>query len=143
MARVRTEKVVCYVINGPRLLVFTHLDYPLTVTGVQVPAGTIGASESAADAAVRETLEETGLRARVVRELGHAEYDLAPHRDEIARRWFFHLELDDEAPERWVAGETDPSTGGSAERWECWWLPVAQAHVLSAGLGALLSRIES
>lgn len=32
--------------------------------------------------AVRETLEETGLRARVVRELGHAHYDLAPYRDE-------------------------------------------------------------
>lgn len=50
MARVRTEKVASYVIDGSRLLVFTHLDRPLTVTGVQVRAGTIGADESAADA---------------------------------------------------------------------------------------------
>ncbi|MCP2635532.1 NUDIX domain-containing protein [Microbacterium sp. HD4P20] len=143
MARVRTDKVVCYVVDRQRLLVFTHLDRPSTVTGVQVPAGTVKAGENAADAAVRETLEETGLRTRVVRELGSSEYDMAPYRDEIARRSFFQLELDEEAPERWIAGERDPATGGGAERWECWWLALADAHVLSAGLGALLGRIES
>jgi 8-oxo-dGTP pyrophosphatase MutT (NUDIX family) len=143
MARVTTEKVVCYVVNGPRLLVFTHLDRPLTVAGVQVPAGTIESGESASEAAVRETFEETGMRVRVVRELGSSKYDMAPYRNEIARRTFFHLELDDEAPERWIAGETDPATGGDAERWECWWLPIPEAHVLSAGLGALIGRIES
>lgn len=136
-----TQKVVCYVVRAGRLLVFTHLDHPLTRTGVQVPAGTIRAGESAADAAVRETLEETGLRARVLRELGVAEYDLAPQRDEVARRTFFQLELEEDAPERWIAGETDPATGGAPERWECWWMPMTQAHVLSAGLGALLARV--
>ena len=106
-----------------------------------MPAGTIEAGEEPADAAVRETLEETGLAARVIRELGSATYDLSPTRDEIARRTFFQLELNEKAPERWTAGEMSPSTAGSVESWECWWMPLTQAHVLAAGLGALIGEI--
>ena len=135
------NKVVCYVVHEKRLLVFTHLAYPLTVTGVQVPAGTIEAGEVPADAAVRETFEETGLFVRVIRELGVFKYDLAPMRNEIAHRTFFQLELAGPAPERWRSGERDPSTGGLIEEWECWWLPLNQGHVLAGGLGALLGEV--
>ncbi|WP_323741145.1 NUDIX hydrolase [Microbacterium sp. VKM Ac-2870] len=135
------DKVVCYVVDGQRLLVFTHLSHALTVTGVQVPAGTIEVGEAPAAAAIRETLEETGHLARVIRELGSATYDLSPMRDEIARRTFFQLELVEKAPERWTSGEMNPSTAGPVEEWECWWMPVTQAHVLAAGLGALSGRI--
>jgi len=93
------EKVVCYVVNAGRLLVFTHLAHPLTETGVQVPAGTIERGEDPAAAAERETLEETGLSARVVKKLGIATYDLAPARNEVAQRTFFQLELNGPAPE--------------------------------------------
>lgn len=141
MASLVVDKVVCYVVDGQRLLVFTHLSHPMTVTGVQVPAGTIKAGEAPADAATREALEETGLSARVVRELGSAIYDLSPMRDEIARRTFFQLELNEKAPERWTSGEMDPSTAGPVEEWECWWMPLTQAHVLASGLGALVGRI--
>lgn len=35
------RKVVGYVVREDKLLVFTHDDIPLEVTGVQVPAGTM------------------------------------------------------------------------------------------------------
>ena len=55
---VESQKVVCYVVHRTRLLVFSHED-PLA--GVQVPAGTIELGEDPAEAAVRETFEETTL----------------------------------------------------------------------------------
>jgi ADP-ribose pyrophosphatase YjhB (NUDIX family) len=76
MPRLTTEKVVCYVVEAPRLLMFIHPHHSVTMTGVQVPAGKIGADERAADAAVRETLDDTRLHLRVVRELGVSEYHL-------------------------------------------------------------------
>ncbi|WP_210250506.1 hypothetical protein [Arthrobacter yangruifuii] len=43
--------------------------------------------------------------------------------------------------ERWDAGEPDPAHGGSPAAWTCWWMPLPQAHVLAAGLGAGLGRL--
>jgi len=40
--------------------------------------------------------------------------------------------------ERWTAGEVDPSHGGASVNWTCWWMPLANAHVLAAGFGGLL-----
>ncbi|WP_210250507.1 NUDIX domain-containing protein [Arthrobacter yangruifuii] len=61
------RKVVCYAVQQGHLLVFTHKDVPLEITGVQVPAGTIRPGEEAAAAAVRELHEETGRSGRVLR----------------------------------------------------------------------------
>lgn len=138
----RSEKAVCYVRHQGHLLVFTHLDVPLTVAGVQVPAGTVDDGESPADAAVRELREETGLEGRVVQFLGTEEYDVRPTRDQIATRHFFELTVDDVSVEdRWIAGEHDPNGGGEAIRWECWWLPLKYSQVLVAGLGAKLGSL--
>lgn len=60
-------KVVSYVVRDRQLLVFSHDDIPLEVVGVQVPAGTIEPGEQPEVAAVREVLEETGVRTRIVR----------------------------------------------------------------------------
>lgn len=136
------EKVVCYVVQQDHLLVFTHLDVPLEVTGVQVPAGTIKANESPAEAAIRELCEETGMAGMIARDLGTAEYDLRPARGQIAVRHFFALDV---APAdltaRWDAGEPDPEGGGAPHRWTCWWMPIRDAHVLAAGLGARIGRL--
>lgn len=136
----RTSKAVCYVVQQGHLLVFTHLDYPLTITGVQVPAGTIEPGEQPAEAAVRELREETGLDGMVLRDLGTEIYDVRPTRQQIATRHFFELGVT-EAPgldQRWIAGERDPNGGGAELRWECWWMPLEHSQVLVAGLGARL-----
>ncbi|ANE44399.1 NUDIX hydrolase [Deinococcus puniceus] len=53
------EKVLCFVHDGQKLLVFDHADVP--DAGVQVPAGGVEAGETPAEAAVRELREESGL----------------------------------------------------------------------------------
>lgn len=137
-----TRKAVCYVVQDGHLLVFTHLSHPMHVTGVQVPAGTIKADESPALAALRELREETRLEGSIVRALGTAYYDLGPARNETAARHFFEMEVPhQDLARRWIAGEPDPTHGGAPETWECWWLPLEQAHVLAAGLGAGLGRL--
>ena len=137
------SKAVGYVIQNEKLLVFTHDDVPITVTGVQVPAGTIEQTESPEDAVVREVFEETGVAVRIVTSLGIAIYDVWPSKPEIHERHFFHLEpLQKTDAESWSAGELDPSDGGSSQRWTCHWMPIAQAHVLCAGFGAKLGEVE-
>jgi len=138
------EKVVGYVVAHGRLLVFTHDEVPLHITGVQVPAGSIEPGESPAYAVRREVREETGVKTRIVAYLGVAVYDVAPARPELHRRHFYLLEPTQSGlPEQWSAGESDPSDGGEEHRWTCWWLPLADAHVLSAGFGALLGEISA
>lgn len=133
-------KAVCYIISDGRLLVFRHRDFPMEETGVQVPAGGIKPGESAAEAALREATEETGLSGfEVVGELGVAEYDVTPYRREIHRRHFVHLRLTEPAPQRWNSAERDGVE--SPIRFECFWIPVAHGHVLAAGQGMLLGRL--
>jgi 8-oxo-dGTP pyrophosphatase MutT (NUDIX family) len=137
------EKVVCYVVHDNHLLVFTHDNQPMTVTGVQVPAGSIAPGESPAEAAIRELLEETGRHGQVLRRLGTQSYDLRPARDEVAIRHYFEMTVSSaDVAERWAGGENDSSSGGNAETWTCWWLPLKHAHVLAAGFGGLLGSMH-
>ncbi|HET7736890.1 MAG TPA: NUDIX domain-containing protein [Nocardioidaceae bacterium] len=136
------QKVVCYIVRDDELLVFKHLGQPWDESGLQVPAGTGKVGESPEAAAMREAREETGLdQLRLVRKLGVAEYDMRPYRDELQTRHVFRLEIDTETPDRWVARENDPGDGGRPIEFECYWIPIAQGHVLSAGQGALLGRL--
>lgn len=141
--RRRVPKVVGYVVHDNRLLVFTHDDVPIEVAGVQVPAGTIESGENPADAVVREVWEETGIATRVVADLGVDRYDVWPSKAEVHERHFFLLEpREPDMPERWAAGESDPSGGGLHQSWTCWWMPLRQAHVLSAGFGSRIGSLS-
>ena len=138
------RKVVGYVVRDRQLIVFTHDALPMDVTGVQVPAGTIEEGEAPEAAIVREVLEETGLNARITRVLGIERYDVWPSNPEVHERHFFQLApLDERLPERWAAGERDPSGGGEAQRWSRHWIPLEQAHVLCAGFGARLGKVAA
>jgi 8-oxo-dGTP pyrophosphatase MutT (NUDIX family) len=76
MSKVTTEKVVAYITQGDKLLVFSHPHHP--GAGIQVPAGTIKAGEAPEEAVLREAYEETGLDKLKLRAfLGMREYDLA------------------------------------------------------------------
>ena len=142
-ARRRVPKVVGYVVHDDRLLVFTHDDVPIEVAGVQVPAGTIESGEHPADAVVREVGEETGIATRVVADLGVDHYDVWPAKAEVHERHFFLLEpCDRVVPERWLAGESNLSGGGPRRSWTCWWMPLEQAHVLSAGFGSQIGSLS-
>lgn len=137
------ETAVCYVVYSDRLLVCTNDDVPLTITGVQVPAGTVRDGESAPETAVRELFEQTGLRADVVRLLGTADYDLGPMRPEVARRHFFQLRIEDaDIESAWTVGDAGPESVGAPQRWTCRWIPLPQAHVLAAGLGVMLGTLS-
>jgi len=139
----RTQKVVAYIVRDDRLLVFLHADDErFDRSGLQVPAGTVRLGELPETAVLREALEETGLDGlRVERYLGTTEYDARPYADAVYVRHFFHLSVDaPEVPQRWI---TEERGDGDAEpiRFECYWLPLAQGHVLAAGQSALLGRL--
>ncbi|PVD04479.1 NUDIX domain-containing protein [Streptomyces sp. CS014] len=135
------QKVLCYIVRDEQLLVFRHADYSWEEVGVQVPAGSIREGETPEAAALREAGEETGLTGfRIIRKLGEAEYDMTPYRSELQQRHVFHLEADGPVPDRWDSqedhdGEQEPT------RFECFWIPLKQAHVLQSGQGALLGRL--
>jgi len=136
------QKVVCYIVRDRRLLVFRHLDEPWDESGLQVPAGTVKLNEPPETAALREAREETGITAlRVVRKLGEVEYDMAPYRVETHHMHVFQLAVEEQPPECWVSHENDPDDGSEPKRFECYWIPLAQGHTLSAGQGALLGQL--
>jgi 8-oxo-dGTP pyrophosphatase MutT (NUDIX family) len=85
------RRVVAYVVRDGALLLFDHRDVP--EAGTQFPAGTVEDGEDPAVAAAREVLEECGVGARVVRELGMTD-EIAP-RGEPRRNFFFELATDD------------------------------------------------
>jgi 8-oxo-dGTP pyrophosphatase MutT (NUDIX family) len=87
--------VVAYVTRGDELLVFQQRGDP--TAGVQVPAGRLDAGESLHEGLARELDEETGVRARIVRELG--ELTRRHGRHGVYESHFFHCETDDRRDE--------------------------------------------
>jgi ADP-ribose pyrophosphatase YjhB (NUDIX family) len=118
--------VVAYVVRDDALLVFDHRDFP--EAGTQVPAGTVEGDEELESAVVREVLEETGVKARVVRSLGTAD-EIAP-RGEPRRNHFFQLDTEDPR-DSW---EHIVSGAGSDRSlvFSCRFIPLSPPPVLAA-----------
>jgi 8-oxo-dGTP diphosphatase len=102
----------------------------------------VEAGELPEAAVLREAVAETGLPGlRVERYLGASEYDMRPYADAVHVRHFYLLSVDSpEAPERWFSAERGDGSI-TPIRFECYWLPLAQGHVLAAGQPALLGRL--
>ena len=139
--KVTVGKVLCYIIDRGRVLVFLHRDHP--EAGLQVPAGTIRRGEEPQDAALREATEETGLDGLVVvRFLGRVAYDISPIRDEIQDRHVFQLATTGPAPEEWTHHELHDGT--RPPTFFCFfWLPLGHPDLatLVVGQGALLDQV--
>lgn len=142
MQRPTIQKVVCYVTSADALLLIKHVDYPLEVTGVQVPAGTVHNGETPEEAAVRELFEETGIYGPMPVYLGEQDYDMAPTKNEIQHRHYFHFKFIGKVRERWFSQEEHDGEK-DATRFECFWIPLEHGQVLSAGRGALLWQLEN
>src|SRR5688572_6256334 len=122
--RRRVKKALVYLTRGGGLLVFRQPQYP--EAGVQVPGGTVDPGEDVAVAAARELAEETGLErgVRLVRHLGVVEVDMAPEREEVQERHFFHFVEEGLAPERWTHWERFCSDGEGPIELELFWVPL-------------------
>ncbi len=139
----RVEKVIAYIVRGDRFVVFLHEDDadPLLESGLQVPAGTVEAGETPAEAALREASEETGLAGlRIVRYLGEDELDARPVADVVLRRHFFQLTVDGDPPAEWRHVEANAGDGGTYP-FRLFWLPLAKAPLVAGGMTALIGRI--
>ncbi len=138
------EKVIAYIIQEDKLLVFSHPHHP--EAGIQVPAGTIQKGEPPEEAVLREACEETGLENLQLRAfLGVQDFDVTPFgRAEVQRRYFFHLECHGETPAVWRHFENYPSEGKIEPiEFELFWVRFPhEVPELIAGQGALLSKLE-
>lgn len=145
VSRVYTEKVVAYITDGDRLLVFRHTRYP--EAGIQVPAGTVEEGESLDKAVLREAREETGLGNLEIRSyLGVREYDLSAFgQSGVQRRHYFHLALGGKAPVRWRHYEEHPSDGSIEPiEFEFFWVKFPdEVPELAGGQGDFLHELKS
>lgn len=138
-----TRKVVAYITRGNDLLVFSHTHQPQA--GIQVPAGTVETGETLEQAVLREAREETGLQEFQIRSfLATKDYDFShlgvPG---ITRRYYFHLEFQDETPTSWRNNEKNPSDGSEGPiEFEFTWVKMPdEIPSLSGSLGDKLSKI--
>lgn len=138
----KKQKVVVYAVENDKLLVFRHVDFSYEEVGIQVPAGSVREGESFTDAALRELKEETGFDCfEIVSEIGADTYDMSPYRAELQERHFFLAKPTAELPERWGSqedhdGEQEPT------RFECFWIPLAQAHVLQSAQSIFVGSVS-
>jgi 8-oxo-dGTP diphosphatase len=98
------EKVVTYITQKDRLLVFRHTRFP--EAGIQVPAGTVREGEDLLEAAYREAIEETGLPMSALRLCGKLGEDTLRLEDDgeprTIHRHFYHFEFTGQASARWL-----------------------------------------
>lgn len=137
------QKAFAYITHRGQLLVFRHVDVP--EAGIQVPAGTIKPGEAPELAALREAQEETGLQGlALVSFLGECVRDMTDRgKNEVHRRYFYHLRCTKRPPETWQHEESDPSEPVDRNpRFAFFWAALPDGvPPLIAGHGALLPTL--
>ena len=145
----RKSKALAYITRqssqGFELLVHVHKDFP--EAGVQVPAGTIDADETAEQACLREAFEESGIQnLQVASVLGDTEIIADWDNGNTHHRHFFHLIAPGSLPDNW----SHKVTSGIADTgliFNYFWLKLSQKIILEAKqhakIGALLEILEN
>jgi ADP-ribose pyrophosphatase YjhB (NUDIX family) len=123
------------VTRGRELLVFDHRDVP--EAGTQVPAGRLDPGESLEQGLARELEEEVGVRARIVRDLGHVERRQSD--GVVYESHYFHLETDEPraAWEHVVHGDGDDA----GLVFHCRFVPLEPSPDLAGHQGELLHEL--
>lgn len=139
-------KVVAYIVRSASdLLVYTHDKdtNPINQSGLQVPSGTCNPGEEPVEAVIREVKEESGLEVEIISKLGVQNYDMRPYDDHIHERHFFVLRATkgSDLRETWVH-EISSHDMDNNLKFNYYWLPIKQCHVLAAGQGSMLGKLS-
>ncbi len=136
------HRVFTYITRADQLLILEYVDGRYLLP--QIPGGTVKPGELAAQAALREAHEETGLTGlQMVKCLGHFERDLTDiGRDERIVAWFFHLHTNESTPVSWRHFEDDSSEGSGPIEFVLSWVPLSNIPRLGGIDQALLPELH-
>lgn len=134
-------KVLAYITNKNKLLVFNQPDHP--EAGIQVPGGTVEEMEDIADAVIREVSEETGLNDfKLVKYLGSIERDMSDYgKNEIHHRHFFHITTEENENKTWQHIEKFNSERDEEILFNFYWADIDNAESLIFSHAAMLNLI--
>lgn len=135
------RKGYAYITWETRLLVFQHADFP--EAGIQVPGGSLEDGEPADRGTLREAVEESGLDGlRLGAFLGERQY---PGRDELHRRFFYHITCTAPPPLTWRGYEYTPSDGSPGPvAFDFYWVDILNADPgLSFEMDACLEELRA
>lgn len=128
-------KVLAYIIQDNKILVFRHRDYP--EAEIQVPAGTVDSGEKPEISVLREVYEESGLKElEIVRKLGVFEY-FHEYKKEWHERHIYLLETKEKLPDEW----SHTVSSGTDDRglvFEYYWLSLDKINTLISSQGQYL-----
>lgn len=137
------KKVYAYITREKagviQLLVFTHRDIP--DAGVQVPGGTVEEGEKLEEAAIREVLEESGLRHLCIERYIDDYIIHVKEKQEYQKCHFFHISLLTDVKDTWEhtvsAGDEDRGLVFCYE-----WIDIAKCPVLAGNQGEFIYLLE-
>ena len=119
------RKVLAYITQGDRLLVFRQPDY--LSWGIQVPGGSIEPGEDHDAAVIREVEEETGLRnVEISAYLGSLFTARPEHMRELH---CYHLTVTQPVPEQWRHYELHSTSRVGPIAFDFFWVPIDRPGV--------------
>lgn len=131
------RKVLAYITQGDRLLVFRQPDYP--TWGIQVPGGSIEPGEDYDFAVLREVFEETGLKdVAIVSYLGSLFTARPEHMRELH---CYHLTVTQPTRDQWRHYEMHSTSRVGPIAFDFFWVPVQNPGITLYRGHEMISRL--